>query len=187
MRALWLALLLLLAACAELHEDEQPTRFWAEGPTIYMTGTIHSRTPSQLAAALRAHPEAREIVMLEVPGSANDDANLRAARLVRGAGLDTRLVAGSLIASGGTDFFLAGVRRTAAPGAQVGVHSWSTLGGDEGAALPVDAHEHDFYLDFYREMGVPEGFYWFTLYAAPPEGMHWLTRGEMARYGVVSR
>ena len=33
-------------------------------------------------------------------------------------------------------------------------------------------------------MDIPEDFYWFTLEAAPAEGMHWMTEAEMARYRV---
>ena len=35
-------------------------------------------------------------------------------------------------------------------------------------------------------MGIPEAFYWFTLEAAPPEGMHWMTEEEMKKYGIYT-
>ena len=77
---------------------------------------------------------------------------LQAARLVRSYGLNTVVLADSLIASGGVDFFLAGVERTIEPGAKLGVHTW---GGDgfSGAELPRDDPEHNCYLAYYSEMG----------------------------------
>ena len=183
---LGISLLPVIAGCGDLVEGEEPSRFEADGPTLYMTGTIYGQTPDILRAALAANPQVREIVMVEVPGSADDAANHRAGRMVRRAGLATRLLPDSLIASGGTDFFLSGRRRIVAPGAQIGVHSWSTLGGLEGAALPDSEPEHRFYLDYYREMGIPETFYWFTLAAAPSHGLHWMTRAEIARFGLAT-
>jgi hypothetical protein len=32
-------------------------------------------------------------------------------------------------------------------------------------------------------MGIPADFYWRTLFAAPPEGNHWMTEEELARFG----
>jgi len=176
-----------VTGCSELYPEEEPSRFWAEGRTLFMTGTIFSRTPELLSSALASNPQVTEIAMLEVPGSANDAANLRAARMVRAAGLNTRLLPDSLIASGGTDFFVAGRNRVIAPGAMVGVHSWSTIGGLDGASLPRDAREHQDYLSYFRDMGVPDAFYWFTLQAASSEGMYWMSRSELRSFNIVTR
>lgn len=35
-------------------------------------------------------------------------------------------------------------------------------------------------------MGIPEAFYWFTLEAAAPDSIHWMTEAEMARYRVFT-
>ena len=63
--------------------------------------------------------------MQNVQGSVDDEANIAAARLVRERGLNTLIPGSGMIASGGTDFFLAGVKRTVQPGAKIGVHSWT--------------------------------------------------------------
>ena len=95
-----------------------------------------------------------------VPGSIDDAANFRLARMVRQAGLATRVPAGGLVASGGVDLFAAGVRRDAQPGACLGVHSWAR-GGFNGTQtandLPRDHRLHQVYLRYYREMGVDPG------------------------------
>ena len=35
-------------------------------------------------------------------------------------------------------------------------------------------------------MGIPEDVYWFTLRAALPEGMHWMTEEEMKNYRIYT-
>jgi len=86
----------------------------------------------------------------------------------------------------GTDFFLAGARRVAAEGARIGVHSWSTGEGMEATEFPMDSTEHDRYLEYYREMGIPEDFYWFTIQAAPADDMHYMTAEEIALYNILT-
>ena len=124
--------------------------------------------------------------MQEVPGSIDDEANLAAARLVRSYGLKTLVPTDGLIASGGVDFFLAGVERIVEPNAMLGVHSWA---GDDftGAELSRDNPEHRLYLDYYAEMGIPAEFYWFTLKAAPAEDIHFMTPEEIAQYKITKQ
>jgi len=42
------------------------------------------------------------------------------------------------------------------------------------------------FLDFYREMEIPEEFYWFTLEAAPPQRIHWMSDEEIMHFGLVT-
>ena len=42
------------------------------------------------------------------------------------------------------------------------------------------------FLEYYREMDVPEDFYWFTLDAAPPERIHWMSDDEILVFGLVT-
>ena len=37
---------------------------------------------------------------------------------------------------------------------------------------------------YYREMGISEDFYWFTLQAAPSAGIHNMTRAEIDRLSL---
>ncbi|MDE2907492.1 MAG: hypothetical protein OXQ28_15565, partial [Acidobacteriota bacterium] len=70
-------------------------------------------------------------------------------------------------------------------GARVGVHSWAS-GSVNGDELPRDAPRHPPYLQYYLDIGIAEAFYWLTLEAAPPEGVHWMTEAEMAHYAVYT-
>lgn len=172
-------LLLLLSGCL------YGTDFSVDGDVATMTGEITGRTPDKVAELLDAHPNLSTIVLLDVPGSLDDVANVEAARLVRAAGLATHVPADGEIASGGVDFFCAGVTRSAESGARFGVHSWSG-GGVEGWELDRDDPEHELYLDYYVEMGIPEDFYWFTLEAAEARDIHWMSEEELATYGLLT-
>ena len=118
--------------------------------------------------------------------SDDDEANLQAARLVNKAGLGTCVPENGEIYSGAVDFYLAGVVRRLADSAVVGVHSWATGDNIEGAALPMDDPQHQPYLDFYAEVGVPADFYWFTLQAAPAAGMYNMTAEDKVTYKMES-
>ena len=105
--------------------------------------------------------------------------------MLRQANYATYLPAGGLVASGGTDLLLAGVPRIVERGTTIGVHSWSD-GAAIGDTIARDAEDHRAYLDYYRVLAIDQEFYWFTLQAAPADGMHWMTDSEMAKYSVYT-
>lgn len=176
------------AACdADDGGEDTPASFEVFDTTAFMTGVIGASTPCRVDELLRDNPDVDVIVLEDVPGSQDDEANLVAARMVRAAGLDTAVFADAPgVASGGTDFFAAGVERLAEPGATFGVHSWATGDGIQGGDLPRDDPEHRRYLDFYDEMGIPQDFYWFTLDAAPADDIYNMTDAELEQYGIVT-
>jgi len=165
--------------------DEEPASFSVQGTQADMRGVIGPSTPARVFELLLEHPEVDTIVLRDVPGSMDDDSNLRAALMVWRAGLATHVPSDGEVASGGTDFFLAGKRRSADPGARFGVHSWEGF-DQQGVDVPPDDPEHQRYLDFYRAVGIEDSFYWFTLNAAPAEGIHWMTPGELDQYGMLT-
>jgi len=160
--------------------------FTVENDKAYMNGVISQKTIQRVKDLIENHPNVKTIVMENVGGSIDDESNLIASRLVREAGLNTEVSEGGLIASGGVDFFCAGVKRRAHKNATIGVHSWSGDGVDNAIELPKDHPEHQKYLDYYQEMGVPESFYWFTLKAAPADDIYNLTESERVEYLIVT-
>ncbi len=168
-----------------IEEELRGATFEVSGAVAVMTGTIGASTPGRMLELLLEHPEVETIRMEDVPGSIDDEANLRAARWVRRFGLTTVVPAGGMVASGGTDFFLAGERRLVEGGARLGVHSWAGMEG-EGADVEEDHPEHQKYLDYYAEMGIPAEFYWYTLEAAPADDIHWMTEEEIERFAVAT-
>ncbi len=173
---------LILVACGGGGEGAE---FVVDGDIATMTGDIGPSTPDDVRALLEDHPNVSTIVLADVPGSIDDEANLEASRLVRSAGLATHVPSDGVIASGGVDFFLSGVVRTWDAGAMFGVHSW-TDGETEGADLPDDDEGHDLFLDYYDEMNIDPDFYWFTLDAAPAADIHYMTDDELDRYGFAT-
>ena len=161
--------------------------FRVRGHLAYMNGEIKSDIGTQLDAMLAAHPQVDTIVLEEVPGSSDDEANLAAARKVHQKGLKTMILSGGEVASGGVDFFLAGKERSIADGALIGVHSWAGDGINNAATLPKGASEHDLYEDFYKEISIDPDFYWFTIQAADAENIHWMRSSEVNLYGISTR
>lgn len=165
---------------------ERPAEFSVVDGYLVVIGEIDTPTPDAFADVIAQNPQVTTLVLALVPGSADDDANLELAQMVRDRGLATVVPANGLVASGGTDLFLAGVEREVEPGACLGVHSWAAGDDLEGADLPDDDPEHDVYLDYYDGIGIDEDFYWFTLDAAPAQGMYWMNADDVDTYEVVT-
>ena len=168
-----------------IREELAGAEFEVTGEVAIMRGVIGARTPARVLELAVVHPQVRTLVLAELPGSIDDVANVRAGRYIRQLGLDTHVPGGGEVASGGTDLFLAGNRRTAAPDARFGIHSWGG-GPVEATELPRDHEQHRLYLDYYEDMGIPAAFYWRTLSAAPPEDIHWMTEEELERFGFFT-
>lgn len=167
---------------------EELSAFTIEGDIASMNGDISADTIRQVKKLIKDYPEVKTIKMIYVGGSIDDESNLIASRLVREAGLNTYVAKDGHIASGGTDFFCAGVKRTAEEGAKIGVHSWA--GGDitNAALLPKDDENHKKYIDYYKEMSMsdPEGFYFFTINAAVANDMYYMSMDELVKFGLVT-
>ena len=173
-------------ACAgrfNVSATESPARFTIDGSVAVMRGVIDGSTPGRVDDLIQ-NPAVHTIVMAYVPGSDDDESNLETSLMIRAAQVATCVPAGGEVASGGTDFFLAGRVRRLADDAFVGVHSWSDGQGLEGGDLPRNDPEHVMFLDYYRQIGIDPDFYWFTLEAAPADGMHNMTAQERQQWGM---
>ena len=169
-----------------LKADNSPAIFRVEGEIAMMTGVICSSTPAKVLELIFEHPQVNTIEMIHVPGSIDDVSNLRASLYVHQFGLNISLNQNSIIASGGTDFFLAGKERTVVKGAKIGVHSWS--GGSKAATELSKKHKaHQKYLDYYRIVNIPDSFYWYTLEAAPADDIRFMTEEEIQLYKIRTK
>lgn len=171
---------------AHVHSSAGTSTIRVEGTTAFLQGQLGSGTYAQLEYLLEAHPEVQTLVLEDVPGSLNDDMNLLTGRMLRESGLHAVIPAGGVVASGGVALFVAAEERTIEPGARLGVHAWVIPGVElEPASLSREHPAHRRYLDYFREYlehGVE--FYFFTLAAAPFEGVHWLDDVEIERFGL---
>lgn len=130
---------------------------------------------------MKKHPEIKTLVLNNIPGSINDEWNMKACHLIYTKGLETQLLENSIVESGGTDLFVSGKKLHIAKGAKIGVHSWD---GAEKPAIsyPKTHDENKMFLDLYRQVEIDTAFYWFTLKAAPPQEMHYMTEKEIEFY-----
>ncbi len=170
--------------------SEELTIFSIDDNTLIMNEDINSKTPQQLREIFAKHPNIDTIFMGVVLGSVDDEANLEAAIMVAEKGLTTVLGRYSFIASGGTDFFLAGQERIIEKGAQVGVHSWSDSDDATAADFPRGHKYHQTYIDYYQQIGwskqQAEAFYYYTIESAPADNLHIMKEHELRRYNIAT-
>ncbi len=105
------------------------------GGTLNLTGTIDPGVAERFAAEIAARGEYVETILLDSPGGSVDDA-LAIGRMIREAGLTTRVASGGLCASSCPLIFAAGAEREAGRGAAIGVHQ---IYAAALSATPVDA------------------------------------------------
>lgn len=162
--------------------------FTIDGDRAYMSGVISADTIRQVKKLIEEYPDVTTIEMVNVDGSIDDESNLVASRMVREAGLDIYISKDGHIASGGTDFFCAGVNRTVEEGAKIGVHSWAGDGVKNAALLAKDDPSHEKYITYYEEMSMPKPseFYFFTINVAEADGMYYMSMDEINEYGLAS-
>lgn len=179
----------LLTACSMMMGGGEPFTLSPNGDVFVARGVISTDAPDVIQNAISAHPEIKTIVMEYLPGSIDDEANLVASRLIRENGLNTVVPDGGFVASGGTDMFLAGAKRSVGKNACLGVHSWAEVGlfsERDGADVPADDPMHAEYLDQYEVLGIDPEFYWFTMEVADSYSIHYLTKAEMRRFNIAT-
>lgn len=171
------------------------TPIYAAGPfylvsadTVEMIGTVDSDSPAAFARMLARYPTIRRLVMVDCPGSVDEDANRLLARAVRHAGLTTIVPAGGSVRSGAVDLFLAGRERIAAANAEFGVHAWQDADGHGPADFAANDPVNQDYIDYYREMGMSidaaSRFYALTN-ATPFNSVRYLSANDMAQLGLA--
>lgn len=152
---------------------QSAAKFDLKNDTLEVNGVLGKKAYKRFNRLLQKHHKITTIVLLDVPGSINDEYNLKMGKRLHNAGLNTVLTSNSIIASGGFDFFLCGNDRHVEAGAKIGVHSWTDGSVDPNKLSKTDS-AHRLFLDFYNDIGVDTSFYWFTLGAAPADSMHWM-------------
>lgn len=179
-------ILALLASVAGPQQGFAGTEFEVEGNIVHMDYEINSRTYNQFVRLHKNNPQVDTILMHEIDGSTDDEVMIKLGYYLRKHGFKTMLHAESEIYSGGVDLFLAGVERTMERGAIIGVHSWSD-GERDGADFPRSSPEHDMNRNYLKAMLGRDGFYWFTLEAAPADDIHIMSDSEIRKYRLLTK
>ncbi len=182
--------LFLINACS--NEGTSKTKYGIfkviDENTIEMDGTIRSSTLDNFEEMIADHPNLNRINIKEVPGSKDDEINLQVSKIVFDRKMDIHIQEDGFVASGGTDFFLAGNSRTKGSNTRIGVHSWSD-GSNEASSFPVGHQNHQPYIDYYQSIGFTqneaEDFYYFTINAASADDIHWMTDDELLEYNIL--
>lgn len=155
--------------------------------TITISGDILERTPNDLRKLMRYFPEVEMLIFQNCPGSEDDDAVFEAGRLIREKGMNTLVPNSGIIESGAVELFMSGVKRVIESGAKVGVHTWEDEGtGKFAVDFPRGHKEHRSYLKYYKEMGIPEEFYYFTIQAATYNNMYYLSEEEIKSFNLIN-
>lgn len=174
------------------YEFDQPLQYFVYNKFAVMVGYIDSNTPALTEKLFTEHPEVKNLIMLDVPGSVDDEANLATAKLVYDRKMNTIVPRLGMIASGGTDFFLAGHYRCIdSNNSRIGVHSWSDGEGGEATDFPRGHESHLPYINYYVSIGMDqqlsEDFYYYTIEAASADNIHWMTVDELLTYKFESK
>jgi hypothetical protein len=116
--------------------------------TIEMDGAIGSASLTNFNNLEAAFPTINKINIIDCEGSSDDEINLLLSPKVHQKGIDIHLTDNGEIASGGVDFFIAGIRRTKGSNTGIGVHSWSD-GNASATDFPVGNANHLPYINYY--------------------------------------
>ncbi|QUX97188.1 alpha/beta hydrolase [Marinomonas sp. CT5] len=188
-----LIIVLFLTACTGMEANQKTASNGDDGlvidvekNTAYLSGVLGADLVKQLSDMIRKNPNVTELVLVDVPGSVDQQATMEGARLIRRLGLNTRIASTGYVLSGGVDLFLGGVKRSIGAGAGVGVHSWSDGTKVSAKSLNQADPVHATYVNFYLEMGVPERFYWFSLEAAPADRVYFLSPEEVYDFQLAT-
>ncbi len=160
------------------------------GNEAILNGDLGTRTYAQMRDLIQNHPEVKTIVMGSISGSVNDAVNMHTGRILNEAGLNTKVLANSDIASGGVDLFCAGKERIVEKGAKIGIHSWCCVDDLTAIQLPKEHPAHQYQIEYFtmclgKEMG--PAFYFHTLSAAPFDDVHWMSDADIKKWGVSTR
>ena len=159
-----------------------------------VNGLIVDQSIDHFNTMMAAYPNVKTLNLGTIDGSdvsstSTSDKSLDLGRAVYNAGLNTHVISGGDIVSGGVDLFASGRKVTMASNVkQVGVHSWNGDAGATGWDLRADSSHaaHQIYLRYYEDIGMSKQkakeFYFFTITKAKPEGMHPMTAEELKYY-----
>ncbi|NQX86109.1 MAG: hypothetical protein HRT67_09440 [Flavobacteriaceae bacterium] len=156
---------------------------------IILDGVINSSALIKFKALHQEYKHIKHLIIINCDGSINDVVNLELSKYIYQNGFDIHLKDNGIIASGGTDLFLAGHKRTKGNNTKIGVHSWAGI-SKTATDFPKGHAEHLPYINYYKSVGFStqeaEAFYYFTINSAPAEDIHWMTDSELEKYKVLN-
>lgn len=157
--------------------------------TISLDGVINSSALDKFKILATSNPKIKHIEIVNCDGSINDEVNLKLAKYIYDHKYDIHLLDYGLIASGGTDLFLAGRKRSIGSNTKIGVHSWAR-DNEVATDFPIGHTNHLPYINYYVSVDFTqqqaENFYYFTINSAPSDSIHWMTEEQINIYNILS-
>lgn len=159
-----------------------------KGNEAFLSGELGGRTYRQIKNMIADHPDVRTITLTEIEGSADDEINIHTGRLIREAGLTTKITKDSKVHSGGVDLFCAGLKRIIESGAVLETQSRKNkFIGD--VAFPKDHPAHQHQLAYFEEMlGKKTGseFYFFSIRPSLAKYVPTLTAEQIKKWNLAT-
>lgn len=158
--------------------------------SIILNGAINSSALKEFKKLNNLNPNITYLEIINCEGSINDEINLKLAKYIHDNNFNIHLKDYGIVASGGTDLFLAGKKRTKGKNTKIGVHSWA---GDDVTAtdFPLGHSNHLPYIKYYKSIGLTndsaKAFYYFTINAASANNIHWMTEEEIRKYKILKQ
>ena len=159
-----------------------------KGNEAFLSGELGVRTYRQIKNMITDHPDVRTITLTEIEGSVDDEINLHAGRLIREAGLTTKVTKDSKVHSGGVDLLCAGLKRIIETGAVLEVQTRNNM-SIEGVTYPKDHPAHQHHLTYFQEMlGEKAGskYYFLTIRASPAKYVPRLTAQQIKKWNLAT-
>jgi len=180
----------LTSSCNKKGYEARYGPFYVSNDTlVIMNGNMGSRIDNQFEKMIKKYPNIKLIILEECPGSNDDDEMFKVGRRITELGINTHLRSNSVIEFGAVDLFISGVVRTKEIGAKIGVHAWSS-GKNDATDYPVGDEEHQVYIDYYMAIGFSYqqaiDFYYFTITAATPDEMYFLTEQDVVDLNILT-
>lgn len=156
---------------------------------VEMIGTTDSYSLDRFNQMIASFPAIKQIDMVDVSGTIDDEVNLELAAKINALGIATHIPQYGSVRSGGVELFLAGKKRTAHPTANFAVHSWRDEDGFEPHDYAANDPVHAAYINYYQRIAgmnaaQARDFYWMTN-SAPHDSMINLTVNDMAKYAQI--
>ena len=151
----------------------------SDSPAAYLVGHLGVTFPYAINALQTDYPWVKILILKEVPGGYGMEAIIDGMHMIYDAGMATVLEPDSMVASAGTDVFIAGKYRHAMAGAKLGIHEF---GGDapQGEDKTTTAIR-----DFFTKVGIRDDFYAF-MRSKPHDTMYWLNPTELKKYNITN-
>lgn len=157
---------------------------------IIIEGIITETTSTDLSDLLDEYPNTNLVIMRNVEGATSSDAAFAAGLVMRDAQLDVHVSDNSTITREAIDFMLGGINRSKGDNTQFGVGAWINDQGEAATDFPFGHEAHLPWINYYQQVGfqfqLATDFYNFSIFAAEPDGLFFLTEDQINTFNLIN-